>query len=113
MKDSRLKDFLSFRTMITPVFIQIIFIIGVLIILIFSLYEIISGAGKRNGGDMILSGIITLILGPLVLRIYLEIIVVVFSINRSVLEIKRNTDSMAGTQLPPPQGGVPESPAAQ
>lgn len=99
--------------MITPVLIQIIFFLGVLAIVIFGIYEIVTGSGKRNGGDMVWSGILTIILGPLALRFYLEVIVVVFSINRSVTEIKRNTDIMAGPQLPPAAAPVIEGPVTQ
>ena len=64
-----MEDFLKFRKMITPVVIQILFWIGVVGVVI---------VGIIGLGDDFLSGILTIILGPLVVRIYAELLMVIF-----------------------------------
>jgi hypothetical protein len=85
-------DYLTFRRMITPVFIQIIFWIGVLAIVIAGIVQI--GNGETAGG------LLLLLLGPLGARIYAEILIVIFRMNDSLLDI-RNAKLGSGSTAPP------------
>ena len=86
-----LDDFLKFDKMITPVIIKIIFWIGLVASVIIALGMIISGLGSRWGGGVeVLTGLVTLVLGPLMVRIYCELLIVIFKINDSLSEIKEN-----------------------
>jgi Domain of unknown function (DUF4282) len=79
---SGLGDFLSFRRMITPIIIQIIFwiaIVGVVIGSFVAMQE--SPAG----------GIAILIFGPIVVRIYAELLMVIFRMNETLTDIRNNT----------------------
>lgn len=83
------EDFLTFRKMITPSIIQIVFWIGVALCVIGGIISIIGGATtKYGGGAAVLYGILLLFLGPLGIRICCEFIIVVFRINDTLTEIK-------------------------
>ena len=75
-----MSEYLSFRKMITPVFIQIIFWIAVVSIVILAIVEI--------GNHHAVAGILTLIFGPLGVRIYAEILMVIFRIHDDVAAIR-------------------------
>jgi len=70
-----MNEYLTFRKMITPIFIQVIFWLGVL-------GCVITGLGTMS--QSALMGLATLILGPLVVRIYCELIIVVFKMNEAL-----------------------------
>jgi ABC-type dipeptide/oligopeptide/nickel transport system permease subunit len=84
-----MKDFLAFRTMVTPVIIQIIFWVGVVICVIAGLVYIGAGLTARYAdGATVGKGILLLALGPLLVRIYCEILIIFFRINETLTEIK-------------------------
>jgi len=87
-------DFWAFRTMVTPVIIQIIFWIGTLICLFVGAGMIIMGvSGQHVGlGHYIWKGILLFILGPLGVRVYCEILIVFFRINETLTEIKHDLE---------------------
>ena len=73
-------DFIKFKKMITPVIIQILFWIGIVGSVIFGIIT--------YGGGMVFMGILIILLGPLVVRIYCELLIVVFSINDTLTDVK-------------------------
>ena len=80
-------DFFSFRRMVTPIVVQIVFWIGIVLI-------VIGGIGAAVTADNIataIGAIAMVILGPIVLRIYAEIVIVLFRINESLADINHNT----------------------
>lgn len=85
-----MKDFLTFRKMITPMVIQIIFWIGVAVCIVMGLVGIISGAIMRGGAGAVLMGLFTLFIGPLLVRIYCELLIIFFRMNETLTEIKNN-----------------------
>ncbi|MFA5689491.1 MAG: DUF4282 domain-containing protein [Kiritimatiellales bacterium] len=74
------EDFFNFKKMITPVIIKILFWIGIAIAVLSGLIMLFSGA--------ILQGLMCIILGPIFVRVYCELLIVVFSINDTLTEIK-------------------------
>ena len=89
-----MNDFLAFRKMITPLIIQIIFWIGVAICVLSGLITVISGvASDFGGGAQVLRGLLIIILGPLGVRIYCELLIIVFRIHDRLVDIKDNTGS--------------------
>ena len=80
-------DFLKFETMITPFVIQVIFWIAVIVLIIAGVFQIV---GSEGGGGII-TGLATIILGPILARIYCEIIIVFFRINGHLRAIEHNT----------------------
>jgi hypothetical protein len=84
-----MEDFLKFKKMLTPIIIQIIFWIGVVGSIIFGLITMVQGAASSfGGGAMVFSGLIMIFFGPILTRIYCELLIVIFSINDSLTEIK-------------------------
>jgi len=80
-----MNDFLTFRKMITPIIIQIIFWLGVVVC-------VLGGLGILFSGDSeYLSGIVVIIFGPFVVRIFCELLIVLFKILDSLREIANNT----------------------
>lgn len=84
-----MQDFLAFRTMITPVIIQIIFWIGVAFCVISGLFTMFLGS-RYGGAGGFFTGLLILILGPVVVRIYCELLIVFFRMNETLTEIKNN-----------------------
>lgn len=84
-----MKDFLAFRTMLTPKLIQAIFIIGVILCIIVAIADLFGSAGGWKALQVI-------IVGPLALRISCEILIVFFTINETLMEIKNNSVHKTG-----------------
>jgi hypothetical protein len=83
-----MKDFLAFRTMLTPVIIQAIFWLGAAVCVIAGLVFVLSGVGQYGGGPNVLKGFLLLFLGPIAVRVYCEILIIIFRINETLTEIK-------------------------
>ncbi|QAA77375.1 MAG: hypothetical protein BIP78_1611 [Candidatus Bipolaricaulis sibiricus] len=84
-----MQDYLSFRKMITPVAIQVIFWVGIVACVIVGLVSIVSGASATyGGGTTVLTGILVILLGPLGVRIWCELLIVVFRILDTLGEIR-------------------------
>ncbi len=86
-------DFLSFRKMITPIIIQILFWLGVIIAIIFGIVSIVYGV-IRSDVTTLLYGLLVLILGPVAVRIYCEILILFFRINETLTEISNKIDRL-------------------
>lgn len=82
-----IKDFFSFEKMITPALIKVIFIILLIGSLLLGLSQIIIGI--RYSGLSVLSGIVTLVLGPFLSRIFCEGMIVIFQINETLTKIEK------------------------
>ena len=85
-----MRDFLAFRTMVTPVIIQVLFWVGAIVCLITGAFMIIYGATQPQGGQShyLWKGVLLFLLGPLGVRIYCEILIIFFRINETLTEIK-------------------------
>ncbi len=79
-----MKDFLTFKKMITPMIIQVLFWIGVVVVVIGGFISMFSSGGFWKGLLMVL-------IGPIAVRLWTELLIVVFSINDSLRIIKNNT----------------------
>jgi hypothetical protein len=84
-------DFLKFRKMITPAIIQVLFWVGVAVTVIGSLITMAASFGRYGGGvGTFLGGLLMLVLGPVVVRIYCELLILFFRMNETLTEIKNN-----------------------
>jgi len=86
-------DFLNFKKMITPLIIKVLFWIMVALSVIVGLVGIVAGASSYGGGLAVLGGLAWIILGPLVARIYCELLIVIFSINENLTEMNERGKS--------------------
>ncbi len=75
-------DFLSFRRMLTPVLTQIVFWVLTAAAIAGGIYLLIVGN---------IAGLLLLLIGPLVIRIYAELIILGFQIFGTLTDIKNNT----------------------
>jgi len=83
------KDFLKFRKMITPVIIQVLFWVGVGVSVISGLVIMASGfVNYYNRGASFLGGLLVILLGPVIVRIYCELLILFFRMNETLTEIK-------------------------
>jgi NADH:ubiquinone oxidoreductase subunit 6 (subunit J) len=100
-----MRDFWAFRTMVTPVIIQILFWIGAILCLITGAIMVIYGATQSHGGEShyLWKGLLLFVLGPLGVRVYCEILMIFFRINETLTEIKHAIDR------PAPQPTRPEA----
>jgi hypothetical protein len=85
--EAEMSDFWAFRKMVTPVIIQILFWVGVIACLAGGIAMIAMGS-EYYGSSMTLKGVLLIIFGPLLVRIYCEILIVFFRINETLTEIK-------------------------
>ena len=94
-------DFLAFRKMITPTVVQIVFWVGLVGIVIVAL-GIINGTstiGLPIPVSPVAVAILWLIVAPLILRFYCELLIVLFRMYESMRAIERNTTVVV---TPPP-----------
>jgi hypothetical protein len=75
-----MNEYLSFRKLITPVFIQGFFWVAVAANTLSALFD-------SNG---FWEGFFQLILGPFVIRIFCESLIVIFEINETLIQIRDN-----------------------
>jgi len=86
-------DFLKFRKMITPAIITILFWVGAAISVLSGLFMMGSSFGRFGGGaGTFFAGLLTLLLGPIVVRIYCEILILFFRMNETLTEIKHGLE---------------------
>jgi hypothetical protein len=86
---SPLADFLSFRRMISPIVIQVFFWLG-------TVACVLSGLGTmlatRSYGGVSTHGVVTglaiIVLGPLMIRIWCEVVIVFFRMNETLTDIR-------------------------
>ncbi len=92
-----MKDFLTFRRMITPALIQIAFWLGAVACVVVGLGMIVTAPGASPSwteskaqavAGQFLIGIAVLVVGPIVVRIYSELLILLFRMNESLTEIR-------------------------
>lgn len=103
--------FLKFEKMITPVFIQIIFWVGVLASIIGGIAQIGFSFFAESGKFlMILSGLATMFIGPIIIRIYCEMLIVVFKMQSALIDIR---DLHRAVQSDPPSTNIASEKAVE
>ncbi len=101
-----MKDFITFKRMLTPILIQIVFWLAVVAIVIGGLVTAVIGLtqlGSRNvAGALgtIVAGIVAMIFGPLVARIYAEILIVIFRINETLTDLSQTLSKSSPNEPP-------------
>src|SRR5690242_1341108 len=77
-----MNEFLAFRKFITPIFIQVIFWVGVVIAVIAALSMMF------RGGFAIIAGLIMLVVLPFIVRIECELLILLFRIYDELVAIR-------------------------
>lgn len=84
-----INDLLTFRKMITPVIVQALFWVGAGIAVIAGLIGIGSGlSSSYGGGSQVLGGLLILVLGPVIVRIYCELLILLFKMYEALNEVR-------------------------
>jgi hypothetical protein len=76
----KIKDFLTFRCMLIPVIVQILFWLSIAVCVVLGIFSMFIHA--------IWSGLSLIIVGPLLVRLVCEYVIVQFKINDSLREIR-------------------------
>ena len=103
MEGNAMGEYLSFKKMITPIIIQIVFWIGVTVCVVMGIGEIFAGSSEYSpfGRMPVLIGLATLVLGPLYVRVMCELVIVLFKVHECLHEINKKTPLLT-TQYPVP-----------
>ena len=86
-------EYLSFKKLITPTLVRILFWLALVVIVLHAISLIF-------GGEF-WAGIVYLLLGPVAVRVYCEILIVIFEMNNTLTEIRDN-QSRSPNSAPPP-----------
>ena len=100
-------ELLSFRKMITPTIIQIIYFIALCANALSALVIFIMGIAQRSFGGFVgglIAALITLVLGSILIRVYCELLILAFKIYDELKAIR------TGTPPPDSQQGFPVEP---
>ncbi|WP_087974246.1 DUF4282 domain-containing protein [Oceanobacillus rekensis] len=82
------KEFVSFDKMLTPTLIKVLFWIGVA-------FSVLSGLIiMLDGGFAVILGLITIIVGPLITRVYCELLIIFFKIHESLTDLNKKVDNL-------------------
>ncbi|WPH16600.1 DUF4282 domain-containing protein [Variovorax paradoxus] len=79
-----MQDLLGFEKMVTPIVIRILYFLGLLVVLISGVGALFSG-GFRG----ILTGIAILIFGAIMVRVYSELLILLFRIHDNLVSINQ------------------------
>ena len=87
---SLIKEFLNFDKMITPSIIKFVFWIGSGLTILFGLIIMISGAASDYGGGAeVFLGLLTILIGPFIIRIYCELLILFFKIHETLQSMSK------------------------
>lgn len=87
-KKHALEDCLKFKKMLAPIIHPVLFWIGVAISVISGIVCIVKGLDGSYGGSMVLTGIMLILFGPVIIRIYCELLITIFPINDKLTDVK-------------------------
>jgi thiamine transporter ThiT len=87
------KDFMSFDKMLTPSIIKIIYWIGVVVVVLMGLTTLL-GALRFGSLYGFLMGLLWLVLGPILVRVYCELMIVLFNIYGALRDIRDRKQSL-------------------
>jgi len=80
------RDFLLFRRMLTPLIIQLLFWLAFFAVLLLGPVAFLIGL-IQSDMELVVGSVLVLILGPVVLRIYAELLILLFRINETLTDI--------------------------
>jgi hypothetical protein len=82
-------DFITFRAMVTPLLIQVLFWLGTITCVLAGISTILL-SGKRDI-SVVFSGLVLMVFGPLGVRIYCELIILLFKIYDELKELNKRS----------------------
>lgn len=82
-----MNKFFSFEEMITPIIIKVLFWVGLAASVIFGLITIFTGIIEEEF-LLIFSGLLTVVVGSLLVRVYCELLIIMFKIYETLKQIR-------------------------
>ncbi|CEI81672.1 hypothetical protein J18TS1_26120 [Oceanobacillus oncorhynchi subsp. incaldanensis] len=82
-----MNKFFSFEEMITPIIIKVLFWVGLAASVIFGLITIFTGIIEEEF-LLIFSGLLTIVIGSLLVRVYCELLIIMFKIYETLKQIR-------------------------
>jgi len=91
-----MKKLLNFDVMIAPLVLKILFWVGSIASVVIGLLMIVQGfTAYYGGGDLIFTGLLTIILGPIMIRVYCELLIIMFKMFDTMKGIQRSLDNQS------------------
>jgi hypothetical protein len=81
-------DFITFRRMVAPYIIMILFWLGTVLTLIGAVGSMIAGIVGGAPVPGVVGGLVMLIVGPLAVRLWCEVMIVIFRISENLTDIR-------------------------
>lgn len=94
-------EFLTFRKVIAPIVLQVLFWIDITMAVVGGLYLI------SRGGYAVIVGLVCLILSPIIIRVFFEAAIVFFRMYQAIKEINDKTGMGGAFALAPGVSGAP------
>ncbi len=89
MARRNLRDYMSFRNMVTPRIIELLFLISIFVSIVSGLYVIfVKNSIVINVNYKTLIGLGLILIGPIISRIYCEVLILFFRMNETLTELK-------------------------
>ena len=97
-----MREYLTFKKMITPAVVQVLFWVGILFSILHGISLIQSGMGPQKfmASQKIYTGIFLLIFGPIIIRICCESLIVFFRIYQTLMDMKQGNGSELTFSMP-------------
>ena len=87
----QLSDFTNFDKMLTPVIVQVIFWIGVIASVLLGLIMFFGSLSRPFGSGLgAVMGLLYMVVGPILTRVYCEVLIIVFKIHENLVDIKHS-----------------------
>jgi len=89
-----IQSFFSFDRMLTPRLISAMNAIGIVLAILSGVIMIIAGINQPyGGGATVVGGLLWILVGPLVVRLYCELVIVLFKINENLQTMRENSSA--------------------
>lgn len=106
------RDMLRFDKMIAPTFLTILYYIHITVSILASLWFIMQGMESHYGGGiMVMGGLAGLIIGPFVIRLFYELLIVIFKIHTRLSSIDHTLhgQSVGASPVEPARQNTPRT----
>lgn len=101
-----IRKMFTLEEMITPVVLKVVYYIGLAIVFILGIMMLVGGVTtpyRYGGGSMVLAGMLTLLAGPILLRVYVELVMVMFRILARLEDISGKLNGLTSVESGSPE----------
>jgi len=81
-----MRDLFSFDNLITPAIIHIVYWLGIAV-------AVLAGLVSIFGGGSIMKGLVVMVVGPIIVRVGCEVLVVLFRMNENLAAFRDNKET--------------------